>query len=285
MISKDSLQMLIEKNKLTGHILIIIILYLLQGYIHAFKISIPLFLASYKASWQQQGTFSWVSYPFSFKILWAPIIESIYNDRFGRYLTWLLPIQTIVGLILVTLSFYLESLLVNLQIVTLTIIYSIVYFLIASQDIVVDGWSVAIFASSNLQWASTCQTLGQDIGYFLGSTVLMTLESSNFTNRYIRQPLSFTVRPYGLVSLEQFTFFWGILFLVVSIMLLVIFFPRKVSKRSSKRVQLTLDLSETYLAIVKLFGKQCMRKLALILLTFDVGFAATNYMTNLTLLE
>ena len=279
--------MLLEKKKLFGHILMIIILYLLQGYIHAFKTSIPLFLSSYKASWQQQGTFSWVSYPFSLKILWAPIIESIYIARLGRYLTWLLPIQTIVGIILVTLSFYLEFLLVNLYIVTLTIIYSFIYFLIASQDIVVDGWSVALFASSNLQWASTCQTLGQDIGYFLGSTVLMTLESSNFTNRYIREPLSFTTRPYGLFSLEQFTFFWGILFIVVSILLPIVFIGTKSTNKNEdvKGQKKIPDLFETYLAIVKLFRKPCMQKFALILLTFDVGFAATNQMTNLTLLE
>lgn len=283
-------QMSSGKNKIIGRILIIIILYLLQGYIHAFKTSIPLFLASYKASWQQQGTFSWVSYPFSLKILWAPIIELIYIERFGRYLTWLVPIQILIGIILVMLSSCLESLLLNLHIMTLTIIYSFVYFLIASQDIVVDGWSVSLFASSNLQWASTCQTLGQDTGYFLGSTVLMTLESTNFTNRYIREPLSLPHRPHGLFSLQQFTFFWGIIFIVVSIILvMVLFFMKSSNKRNNvidqKKIQSKPNLLEAYLDIMKLFKKQCVRELALVLLTFDVGFAATSHMTILTLIE
>ncbi|CAF1024822.1 unnamed protein product [Rotaria sordida] len=68
-------------------------LYILQGFIQGFTTSIPLYLASYKASWQQQGTFSWVSYPFSFKVVWAPIIDSFQSRRFGRYQTWLIPIQ------------------------------------------------------------------------------------------------------------------------------------------------------------------------------------------------
>jgi PAT family acetyl-CoA transporter-like MFS transporter 1 len=282
--------MLLKENILIWRILIIIILYILQGFIQGFKTAIPLFLVSYKASWQQQGTFSWVAYPFSFKILWAPIIDSIYSRRFGRYLTWLIPIQIIIGIILIILSFYLESLLINLQVVTLTIIFFVIYFLIASQDIVVDGWSISLFSSSNLQWSSTCQTIGQVIGQFLGSTVLMTFESSNFTNKYIRKPLSLSQHPYGLFSLQQFTFFWGIVFIIVSIIISIIFFCKKQSNETPnnnilKKIKTKLDLFETYLAILELFKKQCIREFALILFTFGIGFAATHFMTILTLLE
>ncbi|CAF1184989.1 unnamed protein product [Rotaria sp. Silwood1] len=97
--------MLLEKNVLIWYILIIIILYILQGFIQGFTTSIPLYLVSYKASWQQQGTFSWVSYPFSFKIVWAPIIDPFQSRRFGRYQTWLVPIQLIIALVyLMTVS-------------------------------------------------------------------------------------------------------------------------------------------------------------------------------------
>jgi len=282
--------MLLKENILIWRILIIIILYILQGFIQGFKTAIPLFLVSYKASWQQQGTFSWVSYPFSFKILWAPIIDSIYIRRFGRYLTWLIPIQILIGITLIILSFYLESFLINLQIIRLTIIFFFIYFLIASQDIAVDSWSILLFTSSNLQWSSTCQIIGQVIGQFLGCTVLMTFESSNFTNKYIREPLSLSQHPYGLFSLQQFTFFWGIVFIVVSIIISIIFFCKKQSNQENntnmpKEIQKKLDLFETYLAILKLFKKQCIREFALILLTFGVGFAATDCMTILTLLE
>jgi len=282
--------MSIKENVLLWRIWIIIILYTLQGFIHGFQTSIPLFLVYYKASWQQQGTFSWVFYPFSFKIFWAPIIDSIYSRQFGRHLTWLIPIQMIIGIILIILSFYLESFLINLQIVPLTITFFFIFILIASQDIVVDGWSVTLFASSNLQWSSTCQTIGQVIGHFLGSTVLMTLESSDFTNKYIRQPLSLPEQPYGLFSLQQFIFLGGLIFIFVSIIISIIGFYKKPSNTNNnihiqKKIQTKLNLCETYLAILKLFKKQCIREFALILLTFDIGFAATNSMTILILLE
>ena len=275
--------MLLEKNVF---ILIIVTLYILQGFIQGFTTSIPLYLASYKASWQQQGTFSWVSYPFSFKILWAPIIDLFHSRRFGRYQTWLIPIQLIIGIILIILSFHLESLLVKLRIVILTIIFFILCFLIASQDIVVDSWSVSFFNKLNPQYSSTCQTIGIMIGRFIGSTILMTFESSNFTNKYIREPLALPHRSYGLFSLQQFIRFWGMAFIVVSIIMVIVSLYKKQSNNVNrpKRRQSKLDLFEIYLNILKLFKKPCIRELTLILLTYKVGFAATYSMTNLTLL-
>ncbi|CAF3297964.1 unnamed protein product, partial [Rotaria sp. Silwood2] len=281
-----------KQNHLTLHILTIIILYLLQGFVQGFTSSIQLYLAFYKASWQEQGIFSWIFYPFSLKILWAPIFDSIYHYRFGRYLTWLIPIQITIGIIFIILSFYLEYLLINRQIVTLTIIFFFIYFLIASQDVVVDGLSVLLFSNLNPQYASTCQTIGQVIGYFLSSTVLITFESSNFTNEYIRKPLSLPERSSGLFSLKEFTFFGGSQFIIVNIIILVIFFPKKSLNKTinfniqnKKKMNKKLYLSETYSSILKLFQKKCMCEYSVILLTFDIGFAATNYMTILFLLE
>jgi len=278
-----------QQNVLIWRILIIIILYILQGFIQGFTRIIPLFLASYKASWQQQGTFNWVYYPFSFKILWAPIIYSVYSHRFGPYITWLVPIQITIGAILFTLSFYFESLLVNLNIAVLTTIFFLIYFLISSQDVVVDGWSISLFINSNVQWASTCQTIGQVIGQFIGSTILLTLESSNFTNKYIRSPLSLPYRSEGLFSLQQFTLFWSLIFITVSILIGVMSFSKKPSNKKNdvymhEETQKKLELFETYLSIFKLLKKRCVRQFAFILLTYNVGFAATVNMTSLVLL-
>ena len=48
-----------------------------------------------------------------------------------------------------------------------------------------------------MAWASTCNTVGQTAGYFMGHVVFMALESHNFCNRYIR----FTPQDYGMVDL------------------------------------------------------------------------------------
>jgi PAT family acetyl-CoA transporter-like MFS transporter 1 len=159
--------------------------------------------------------------------------------------------------------------------------------LIASQDIVVDGWSVSLFVLLNPQWASSCQTIGITIGAFIGSTILMTFESSNFTNKYIREPLSLPHHSYGLFSLEQFTLFFGLVFIIISIIMAFfsIYTTQSNNINIQKKRQTKLNLFETYSAILELLKKRCIRQLALILLTSHVGYGATYFMTNLTLLE
>jgi PAT family acetyl-CoA transporter-like MFS transporter 1 len=280
--------MVFKQNVLFWNIVVVVIFYILQGVIGGLISSIPLFLTSYKASWKQQGTFSWVGYPYSFKILWAPIIDSVYIHRFGRNQTWLIPIQFTVGIILLILSFYLESLLVNLEIVILTFIFLLICFLIASQDIVVDGWSVCLFSSVNPQWLSSCQTIGITVGGFIGSTVLLTFESSNFTNKYIREPLSLPHHSKGLFSIGQFILFFGFIFIIISIIMTFIAFLNNQSTNNikiQKKKQTKLNLFETYNAILELFKNQYIRQLIFILFTCHIGHGATYFMTSLILLE
>ena len=57
------------------------------------------------------------------------------------------------------------------------------------------------FHSENVGWASTCNSVGQTAGYFLGNVVFLTLESKDFANRYVRQPLQLPFQSTGLVTL------------------------------------------------------------------------------------
>ena len=45
--------------------------------------------------------------------------------------------------------------------------------------------------------------MGQTAGYFLGNVVLLALESKDFANRFVRQPLSLELHPTGLVTLPS----------------------------------------------------------------------------------
>jgi PAT family acetyl-CoA transporter-like MFS transporter 1 len=256
-------------------VLLLLILYVLQGVIIGFISAIPFYLDSRGAKWQEQGTFNFVFYPFSLKLAWAPIIDAVYISRFGRRKTWLVPIQCVIGITLFILSFYLNTLIEQVKINLLTLIFFFIYFLLASQDVCVDGWALTLLANSNLQWASTCQTVGQTIGRFIGFTILMTFESANFTNRFIRKPFLLTEKSSGLFTLDHFIRFWGIAFLVVSICIAL--FQRE------KEEDKYLNLCQTYLAIIKLFKKKCVRQLAVLFLISPIGYAATYAMTNLVL--
>ena len=253
----------------------LLILYILQGVIIGFILAVPLYLKSRGAQWQQQGTFNFVHYPFSLKLAWAPIIDALYISCIGRRKTWLIPTQFLIGITLVILSFYLTLLIEQLRIKLLTSIFFFVYFLLASQDICIDGWALTLLKNYNLQWASTCQTVGQTLGRFIGFSVLMTFESANFTNRFLRKPFSFEEKPYGLFTLNQFLRFWGIIFLLIAFYITL--------SRKEKEENNHLNVYQTYLSIFKLFKKKCIRQFALLLLISPIGYAATYAMTHLVL--
>lgn len=258
------------------------ILYLLQGVVLGLSTSIPLYLISAGGNYRHQGTYNFVHYPFSIKLIWAPIIDVFYFRRLGRRQTWLLPIQVFIGIGLFVLSYYIEPLIKQLNMIPLTISVFLIIFLTASQDICVDGWTLSLFASTNVVWQSTSQTVGQTLGRFIGSSILLTFESANFTNRYIRTPLSLVHQNKGLFTLPQFIRFWGVAFLIVTVIVAILFHERPQNSTDETK---KFTLIGTYLTILKLFKKKCVRDLTIILLLSPFGYAATYFMTNVALVR
>merc|ERR1712112_228273 len=80
----------------------------------------------------------------------------------------------------------------------LTAMFFFLNFLAATQDIAVDGWALTMLQRHNVVYASTCNSVGQTAGYFLGYVFYMALES------------------YGLVTLAGFLQFWSIVFMVTT---------------------------------------------------------------------
>jgi PAT family acetyl-CoA transporter-like MFS transporter 1 len=46
-------------------------------------------------SFTQMGIFAISSYPYSFKLFWSPIVDSLYSASFGRRKSWIVPIQLV----------------------------------------------------------------------------------------------------------------------------------------------------------------------------------------------
>ena len=79
------------------HVLVLFFLYILQGIPLGLKDAIPLILSNKNVPYKEQATYSISSYPFSMKILWAPLVDSLYVARFGRRKSWLVPVQYLIG--------------------------------------------------------------------------------------------------------------------------------------------------------------------------------------------
>jgi hypothetical protein len=72
--------------------------------------SVP-FLLREHLSYSQLGTFALSSYPYSLKLLWSPIVDSIFFPSIGRRKSWIIPMQMIVGTLMLYISFNVQVLL------------------------------------------------------------------------------------------------------------------------------------------------------------------------------
>jgi len=136
-----------------GNIALLTFLYVLQGIPLGLGGSIPLLLQSRKVGYKDLAKFSFIYWPFSIKLLWAPLVDSLYFQRFGRRKTWMVPTQYLIGLFMLVLSTRIDGLLGteaestgHVDILTLTAVFFCLNFLAATQDIAVDGWALTMLA-------------------------------------------------------------------------------------------------------------------------------------------
>lgn len=158
-----------------GALALLMLLYTLQGIPMGLSGSIALLLAERKITTADQALFSIIAYPFAFKLLWAPIVDSIYSSAFGRRKTWIVPIQSAIGVLLIASASRVEVLMGPIpdvqgasmaDIKSLTALFFVFYFLAATQDIAVDGLALSVLSERNKELGATCNAIGQTLGYF-----------------------------------------------------------------------------------------------------------------------
>ncbi|KAH8260647.1 hypothetical protein KR038_011010 [Drosophila bunnanda] len=280
-----------EKPDIRGdrrNIAILLFLYILQGIPIGLIAAIPMLLQNRGASYKQQAEFSFAYWPFSLKLLWAPIVDSLYVRRFGRRKSWLVPVQYLLGAFMLLLSLHVDRWLggngVEPNVPLLTLLFFLLNFLAATQDIAVDGWALTMLKRCNVGYASTCNSVGQTAGYFLGYVVFIALESKDFCNTYLRDvPMD-----EGFVTLPRFLWFWGIIF-VVATTLVAIFKKENDIEDAHMDARYTeeheLNIHQSYKILWDMVRKRPVQILAVILLTVKVTFAASDAVTSLKLID
>uniref|UniRef100_A0A0P4WHW8 Major facilitator superfamily (MFS) profile domain-containing protein n=1 Tax=Scylla olivacea TaxID=85551 RepID=A0A0P4WHW8_SCYOL len=259
-------------------ILLLLLLYVLQGIPLGLAGSIPMILQNRHVTYKDQATFSLSFWPFSIKLLWAPLVDSVFLEGMGRRKSWLVPAQYLIGGFMLMLSSYIDVLLGEGESHTpnvgvITTVFFMLNFLAATQDIAVDGWALTMLSRENVGWASTCNSVGQTAGYFLGYVVFLALESEDFCVHYLGQSGS-------LVTLSGFLYFWGILFWITTTIVWVL-----KHEEPSSLMEKNEGLVGTYSVLGQILKKKTMWDLILVLLTCKIGFAASDALTGLKLIE
>ncbi|XP_060521373.1 acetyl-coenzyme A transporter 1 [Cylas formicarius] len=267
-----------------GNIALLLFLYTLQGIPLGLTSAIPMILQNRGVSYKQQAEFSFVSWPFSLKLLWAPLVDSIFSTRMGRRKTWLIPVQYLIGIFMLLLSSHVEQWLgskdhpPNIEI--LTLLFFCLNFLAATQDIAVDGWALTMLKKCNVGHASTCNSVGQTAGFFLSYVVFMALESPSFCNMYLRSAPS----EEGIVTLPSFFYFWGWVFIVSTT--LVSIMKRETEPHDPEHEVIhDRDIKTAYTSLMNILKLPAIQTLVIVLLTCKIGFSSTDSVMTLKLVE
>lgn len=270
------------------HVLVLFFLYVLQGIPLGLGNSIPLILIERDVAYKEQAKFSFAGYPFAMKLLWAPLVDSVYVARFGRRKSWLVPVQYLIGITMLILSQYVDFFLGNAEnpedvtapdVTSLTVLFFILNFLAATQDVAVDGWALTMLKPKNVGYAATCNSVGQTTGWCLGYILFTVLES------------------YEVLDLSQFLLFWGIVFLITTTLIAIFknekhtgsdgstVTPEVTSDGDAEHEQPDLGLIETYKVLWKMLKHPLIQIMIFLLFTFSFGFSAADSITNLKMIQ
>jgi hypothetical protein len=236
-------------------LILLTFLYMLQGVPFGLSRSIILLLSS-SLSYTQLGFLSIVGYPYSLKLLWSPIVDSVFVHWAGRRKSWIVPAQMFMAA-----SFYYlgTSLIPTLledpagNLTTFVAVFFCVILASATQDIAVDGWALEILPPSQRKYAASVQTIGLNCGFFVGYTVFLALNSVEFCTRFFgTDDVLFTLPGYFVA--------WSYAYFAINIYL--IFFKKEDDAPIDGNA-----VHETYAAMWSVVRQPRFRTLAAYLLT------------------
>ncbi|XP_022169005.1 acetyl-coenzyme A transporter 1-like [Myzus persicae] len=280
--NSDNCKTITKVHNLNGdrwNLVKLLFLYILQGVPLGFSDAFPILLKSKQFSYYDQAIFSVSTWPFTFKILWAPLVDSIYCPSVGRRKMWLVPVHILLGTCLLVCSFYINGWLSSTEdsnVIPLTVVWLIINCLAATQDIVVDGWACSMLQKHNIHYSSMCNAIGNSLGSFLGYAVLLLLGSETFCNKWLR----FYHESGGIITLKGYLYFWGIVYIVAAACV-----SKFKSEIQPSAEQKGLGVLNTYKLLWDIIKLPNVKILGVIFLTAKLGFATVDTVTNMEFME
>ncbi|XP_022162906.1 acetyl-coenzyme A transporter 1-like [Myzus persicae] len=284
-ISEELEDATMTKTNLKGdwiNFFLLLLLYTMQGLPLGIAGAMSVLLQSKKnVTYKDQAVYSITRWPFSLKLLWAPLVDALYVQKFGRRKSWLIPVQYSIGAILIYAASDIENLLPETgkpDITMLAYIFFMINFLAATQDIAVDGWALTMLKKNNVGYASTCNASGQTIGSMIGSMVLILFTSEEFCNKYFRSVPGVG----GIVSVKNLLYGWGILFILITTLVGLF---KKEKDNSFEDDSEKIKVVQNYLLLWDILKLPSVRILAILMITSKIGYAATDNVSTLKLMD
>lgn len=121
------------------------------------------------------GFFSLISIPYTFKFLFAPIVDSIkipiFTQIFGQRKSWIILMQLLLAIFIITLG---QSV-VNKNIIAISIFALLVAFVSSIQDIIIDGYRIELLETRDQGFGATSYIYGYRIGMLISGAGALIL--------------------------------------------------------------------------------------------------------------
>ena len=105
----------------------------------------------------------------SFKFLWAPLIDRYGSKKHGHYRSWIVALQVLMILSTVGAAFFS----IDDHLPILSVLFVLITFFSATQDIAADGLSVNILKPEERALGCGIQSAGNMLGFLIGGGVVM----------------------------------------------------------------------------------------------------------------
>jgi len=230
--------------------------------------ALPMLMLERGVGTMEQAIFSAVTLPFAIKLLWAPLVDSVYSTFIGRRKTWIVPVQAAIGTLMIMAGGRVDALLgpvggtTPVDVKALTALFLAFYVLAATQDIAVDGLALTVLSAPNRELGATCNAIGQSLGFFLAYVGFIILHSK------------------GLTTLGNFMRVWG-WFFVASVAVVIAMAGNDEYQRPEGNI--AVQMFETYGEMGRVLRLPSVRALAAVLLTRGAPFAVFDVLLPLEL--
>ena len=99
--------------------------------------------------------------------------------------SWIVPVQLLTSALLLGFGPQAARAVSEGDVPRATLFFFALVSLAATQDIAVDGWALTLLSRERVGWASTCQTVGTNLGFFSSFTALLALGDPGFCARWV----------------------------------------------------------------------------------------------------
>lgn len=136
-------------------------------------------------TYSEIGQIALCTFPFSFKLLWSPIVEFTSLPWAGKRKSWIIPSQLLMCVMLYYLSENLDEKLQQKELGSIVSILTFFVFIITCQDIAVDSWALEMLHPVNAAYGSMSQSIGQLLGISISTSFFISLNSQEFCAKWI----------------------------------------------------------------------------------------------------